>query len=115
RKLNPDPPKGMNNPFNNQKLRKAPFKFSRIFDIGIKGVVTLGSGPIEEDDSDAFLKGFGIAIYGPSPGIEVLIVGNSAWTETAIQEVLSVRAGKTLRVYSQEMFVSFLNSGRDPL
>jgi hypothetical protein len=46
---------------------------------------------------------------------EVLIVGEEGWSETTLQNLLRERSGKTLRAYSQEMFLSFLLSETDPL
>lgn len=103
----------MNNPFNNKKLRDA--FFDEVYDLRIKKVITLGSGPFKEDDFDEFLRSYRISPFKPTEGVEVLIIGDIDWEENEVNRVLMFRAGKTLRAYSQEMFLAYLISGRDPL
>lgn len=105
----------MNSPFNNSIIRDWFFNKAGICELGIKNIVTLGSGPFEEDDFDEFLKSHDFKVCSPSETIEILIVGGEEFDESDILEVLKLRAGKTLRVYTQEMFLSYLASGNDPL
>src|SRR5215213_1780996 len=78
------------------------------------GIATMGSGPFEEADLDDFLYERGLGIYIPGADTELLVVGREGWSEDALEDLLEMRAGKTLKVYSQEMFLAFWASGRDP-
>jgi hypothetical protein len=104
----------MNTPFNNVTLRDWFSACSSSDDFNITSVTTLGSGPFAEFEYDEFLKRHKIECYNLSEEIEVLIVGRESWFGWQIIEMLKLRKGKTLKVYSQEMFLSFLFTGRDP-
>jgi hypothetical protein len=46
---------------------------------------------------------------------EILVVGRQGWEFDQLGKLLDQRRGKLLRVYSQEMFLAFWGTGRDPL
>lgn len=48
------------------------------------------------------------------PDLEMLIVGRDGWSEENLVTALRMRAGRTLKVYSQEMFLTYLIAGKDP-
>jgi hypothetical protein len=104
----------MNSPFNNLILRNWFIQNLEILSIGIDDVVTLGSGPFEETDFDEFLKKNGITPCEPSDEIETVVVGADDWEQLKLLEMLTLRKGKTLKVYSQEMFLSYLFTATDP-
>ena len=79
------------------------------------GVATLGSYPFEEHEFDDFLKGLGITAHAPSHDLNVLVVGQQDWEEDQLHEAIEARRGRELRIYSQEMFLSLLRTGFDPL
>jgi hypothetical protein len=82
---------------------------------GLEAVSTMGSEPLEEHQFDDVLRGLEIEVYQPGPYSDVLVIGRNGWSERIIHELLDARAGRQLRVYSQEMFLAFLISGYDPL
>lgn len=51
--------------------------------------------------------------YWPESGI--LIVGTKNWSESLLELIVQSHAGRTLRVYSEEMLYFYLITGRDPL
>lgn len=83
--------------------------------LGIDVVSTMGSGPFPETEFDAFLRRLGVEPYTVGGGTEILVLGEEQWSAETLNNLLSERAGKTLRVYSQEMFLTFVLSGADPL
>ena len=76
---------------------------------------TVGSGPMPEADFDYYLRSIGIEPQDVTANTEVLVIGETGWHQSTVDQLLAWRAGKTLRVYSQELYVSFLLNGRDPL
>lgn len=77
-------------------------------------VSIMGSGPFLEDDLLELLCEGGLTVYTIHEDTDVLIVGRDEWNEEELDNLLEVRAGQTLKVYSQEMFLTFWASGRDP-
>jgi hypothetical protein len=104
----------MNNPFNNIEILDWFLKCFEFSEIGVKYAVTTGSGPFEEEEFDNFLKQNGVSPSIPSEVIETLIVGFKDLDESVLLDTLSSRANNSLKVYSQEMFISFLLTGIDP-
>jgi hypothetical protein len=101
------------NPFNHAALRDWFFEAFSDSPFG-EGVATTGSGPFDENDLDEFIRGRGLEAYAFSEETDVLVVGREGWREEDLLWLLDVRAGKTLKVYSQEMFLSYWASWRDP-
>jgi hypothetical protein len=104
----------MNNPFNNPYLRDWLLNCFELYDIGIKHVITTGAGPFDENEFDDFLNHFKITSCIPSEDIEILIVGMEEWDESIIKDTLNLKENSTLKVYSQEMFLTFMLTGIDP-
>ncbi len=75
-------------------------------------VVTTGSLPYKEDDFDDFLRTKVKDVCTPSENIDIIIVGKE-FNPTILYEQMNLRIGKSLFVYSQEMFLSRL-AGKDP-
>jgi hypothetical protein len=67
------------------------------------------------DDMTRFLRRRGIEVLTADFYTEVLVVGESDWNEQSFRRLLAKRSTKTLRVYSQDMFLMYLLSGSDPL
>ena len=78
-------------------------------------LVTVGSTPFSARDFNQFLKNKG---YKPqSPGdneIEIMVIGRTDWTEGELENQIAAREGRTLKIYSQEMFIATLATGFDP-
>lgn len=111
----------MNNPFNNELLRnwfydhlKHQDKLNMIeFPLG--KVVTTGSSPFEEVEFDNFLIENNIHPYFPSKELKVMVIGSEDWDEYTIIEMFKLHANRKLKIYTQEMFISYLFTGHDPL
>lgn len=79
------------------------------------GVVTAGSGPYPEEDFDRILREQGIAVHGlGSSGKAILILGRHDWSKDDLDSHIESRRGTELRVYSQEMFLAYLATRKDP-
>ena len=103
----------MNHPFNDVDLRNWFFDRFEVTKREISAVTT-GSGPFEENEFDGFLEDYGITPCVPDPDLEYLIVGHVDWDDNVIVKMLRYRRGKWLKIYSQEMFLSYLLTGVDP-
>lgn len=78
-------------------------------------VSTTGSGPFEIQEFDELLREKGLKVWGIDPDdTAVLIVGRKDYEEEKILKLLDGRAGKNLKVYSQEMFLTYWMTGSDP-
>ena len=104
----------MPSPFENPELRDWFFQDVDASGMFPRGIATLGSYPFDEHEFDDFLKGLGITAHAPSHELNVLVVGQQEW-KAHLHEAIELRRGKDLRVYSQEMFLSLLRTGFDPL
>ena len=83
---------------------------------GILGEFVLGSGsgPWEESEYDKFLKRCGVIPYPlDTEGPSVLVIGHTDWDKDELDSAIETRAGKSLRVYSQEMVLVSLALGAD--
>src|SRR5215217_1612820 len=77
-------------------------------------VSIIGSGPIPENDLLELMYEGGLTVYVLHEDTDVLVVGRDEWDERELDDLLEARAGQTLKVYSQEMLLTFWASGRDP-
>ena len=77
-------------------------------------IYTMGSEPFSEEDFDTYLRANGLEITQLNPETDLLIVGHTDYNEDAIRELLDWREGKSLKVYSQEMFLAHWTTGKDP-
>lgn len=75
----------------------------------------LGYGPFEFDDFKHFLFSRGTASCDVTRDTEVVILGCEGWDEAEIDDLIDSRVGRRLRIYSQEMFISYLANQVDPL
>ena len=86
------------------------------FDIEQGWVGTTGDGPWDADLLDSSLVEVG---YQPSVlphhDIEYIVVGRKGWSKNELRGQIDAREGRTLWIYSQEMFFAKLVTGRDPL
>jgi len=101
-------------PFDNKELRDWLFQEKSCAELFPYGVATTGSGPFEEGDFDQLLRSVGIGPCDAGGDDEFLIVGREGWNAEAISRQIDFRRGRRLKVYSQEMLLSLLISGRDP-
>jgi hypothetical protein len=74
----------------------------------------LGSGPFAEGELIPLLQDFEIEIVPAQNGSGPVILGAHDWQPRELERVIAARKGKFLRFYSQEMFLSWILSGRDP-
>jgi hypothetical protein len=75
-----------------------------------------GSGPYADDVLDPALREIGFRLYDLAHNsISHVVVGRTDWSENALLEQIDLRQGKALRVYSQEMLIAMLLTGKDPL
>jgi hypothetical protein len=104
----------MASPFDNEILRKWFVESLPAPPCEDLTVSTLGSGPLSEADFDDMLAARGLMVYSLHQETEVLIVGHDGWEPESLQFLLDEREEMSLKVYSQEMFLSHWLSGRDP-
>jgi predicted 3-demethylubiquinone-9 3-methyltransferase (glyoxalase superfamily) len=80
-------------------------------------VLMVGDGPWDGVDFQDLLvdKGFSVFRDGYAEDVEVLILGRDNWNEAVLTAQFELRQNKTLRVYSQELFVLALALNLDPL
>lgn len=76
---------------------------------------SIGEGPWSETPLTEALQDIGYEFW-PLPDVDLrhLIVGRKGWTKEALIEQIDAVDGEPLRVYSQEMFLAKLMTGRDP-
>ncbi|CAN5442858.1 hypothetical protein BH09GEM1_BH09GEM1_07460 [soil metagenome] len=102
-------------PFTTPALRNWLFRDIDGSRIQLEDVSLMGAGPFEQHDFEQFLSRKQIDAWEPAAYTEVLVLGREEWRPKEIDGLLRKRAGRTLRVYSQEMFLAYLLSGNDPL
>jgi hypothetical protein len=80
-------------------------------------VLMMGEGPWDWKSYQHLLTHRGFDVYRDDSvaKVEVLILGRDGWSKTALMEQLEARAGKRIRVFSQELFVLALALNFDPL
>ena len=76
--------------------------------------VTLGSGPWPWNEFDGILRDKGYSLYTHGEDIDMMVLGREGWSEEEIEAQIAARAGSEIRIYSQEMFVAAMATGRDP-
>jgi hypothetical protein len=77
---------------------------------------TGGQGPLGEDDYDELIGRLGVADIRnlADPEADAVVVGRFGWSENTLRSMLNARAGRQLRVYSQEMALYALAYDEDP-
>ena len=74
-----------------------------------------GSGPWEQASYKSSLKELGYTFYPLSDDDhQCIIVGRVGWSATELRNLIDAHQGQSLRIYSQEMFLTKLATGRDP-
>ena len=74
-----------------------------------------GEGPYESAVFDELISDRGVDQDPlPDKSVSHVVVGREGWSEEALIQQIEVRQGKPLRVYSQEMVVAAIITGRDP-
>lgn len=101
-------------PFTDPTLRDAFFASLDLVGELPPTVALVGSGPFFRTDLARFLGTLDIEVVPASGRCPVMIAGREGWSGDTLGRVLDERSGRTLRVYSQEMFLAYAASGRDP-
>jgi len=80
-------------------------------------VLVIGEGPFNLDEIYDLLteRKFLVDYEWTNPRCEIVIVGRESWSAEQIQEQITLRDGKPLRIYTQELFIIYLMLGTDPL
>lgn len=107
----------MSHPFNDSIIRDWLFQSFQIS--GSWAMIFVeGFGPFEQNNFVEFLKirEFHALPFSPTLNslCDTLIVGQYGWDEKRLNDLIEERVGRTLKIYSQEMFLSYLLSGVDP-
>jgi hypothetical protein len=105
-------PSNAHSPFNCRELRDWVFGKSTVKAFIPSVVTCLGDGPFEFEDFVSFLASRNISHNSIPPGH--LILGREGWEESEVDSAIDEHRGKSLRIYSQEMFVVMLTYGLDP-
>ncbi len=75
----------------------------------------LGEGPWADAMLTAALEDLGYKFWAlPDTDLRHLIVGRKGWSKEVLVEQIEAVDGEPLRIYSQEMFLAKLMTGRDP-
>jgi len=111
-------PPAAHTPFNSQPVRDwfftELFRVPRSFTPLPSEVSVLGYGPFESQDFDDFLKRHGVVPRGIDENSEVVVLGRTGWIEADIDQLIDLRIGQILRIYSQEMFLVYMALSLDP-
>ena len=106
--VEPMPP-ATHTPFNSRPLRDYFFGLSHSptppppTEAGI-----LGFGPFNSEDIRTFLNQQEVACHDIDSNTSVVVLGREGWDENQIDNLIDSRVGQSLKIYSQEMFVTFL-------
>lgn len=74
-----------------------------------------GTGPWKQSLFKSCLKELGYAFYPLSDDDHTcVIVGRNGWSASDLRDLINAHQGQSLRIYSQEMFLAKLATGRDP-
>ncbi len=74
-----------------------------------------GDGPWNEGSLQEIFEKYSCDIYGlTEPSFEYIVVGRESWSKKDLLEQISLREKMPLRIYSQEMFIATILTGRDP-
>lgn len=104
----------MATPFDDKTLMNWFFTYLDAAPCNENFISTVGSFPILEDDFDDLLRLGGITPNYITADTDILIVGREEWDEEDLSKLLDMREGESLKVYSQEMFMSYWACGQDP-
>jgi len=84
-----------------------------------KAICTHGSGPWDVDELDGLLQDIGFELfncgdYDETRKVGIIVVGSDEWDREAIEAQINNREGKSVKVFTQELFVAALACGCDP-
>jgi hypothetical protein len=81
-----------------------------------KQILLIGDGPWPLDNFTELLQGLGFEIWhnGCDANIEIVVVGRENWSEVDIDNQITTRDEKDLRIYPQELFIALLAMQADP-
>jgi len=74
----------------------------------------VGCGPFEAADFEDFLRRHGVVPHEVDEDTGVVVLGREKWSEKEVDRAIDLRVGRMLKIYSQEMFVSFMAARSDP-
>ena len=100
-------------------LKILPFPSAKFRTQLLKGVCSLGNKPLEERNLDQLVKRWGFPVHGKNLSSSVLILGQNMDAypkQINLEELIDQRnteAKGELRIYSQEMFLFSVFSGKD--
>jgi hypothetical protein len=77
-------------------------------------VSVVGCDPFEPQDFDDFLKRHDVIPRPVDDDSKVVVIGRKGWREAEIDDLIDLRVGEILKIYSQEMFLVFMAIGQDP-
>ena len=88
---------------------------SEAFNIDANYISCTGKGPWDLDSMVETMRESEIEVYeAPHESIGNVVVGRRDWDEDLIARQIDIRGSRGLRIYSQEMWLAFLITGRDP-
>lgn len=116
------------NPFNHTELRNWFFEFFESNQAFPNFLIVEGSTPFNQDELKNFLekKNFTVVtlakllegnLVNALRGIKIkfsVIVGNNDWSSRRLKEFIDACSEVEIKFYSQEMFLSFMETERDP-
>lgn len=79
-----------------------------------KSISTTGNGPWSEDDMDGLIRSLNNEVYKLGDPVSIVVVGYGSEIIEEIREYLE-SSEKPVWIYPQELFMSYLFTGKDPL
>ncbi len=96
-------------------IGKSPFIPDDFKDfVSQRGLLYIDLGDGHTEDSFEAFQSASKPIRLTVPFFECFVIGREDWDEDKLDDLIDFYRGQHLRVYSQEMFVSFLLTGADP-
>lgn len=108
-------PAAAHSPLNCVVLRNWFVSPARTNAIHPASVFLVGSDPFEQAEFHGFLSSRGVRVESSRSVCGAMILGRNNWLEDDVDAAINRHTNKSLRIYSQEMFICLLGSGRDPL
>lgn len=98
----------MNSVFDSKRIRKWLSGNTWPIPLSSAHISITGENPINEKSLYSFLKEYGKPAQPISQNTDLLIVGRKGFDEEGIKKLIWWRAGKTLKIYTQEMFLAHI-------
>jgi hypothetical protein len=83
--------------------------------VGPRSLMVCGEGPIPYHEWRSELSRLRRGHYDIDQNLSALLIGRENWSPEALRRLVEARRGLALRVYTHEMFLSFLLTQNDPL